>query len=188
MTLKEEKELIKRVKKDPAAFGRLYDEHYQKIFGYVLRRTGDIDISQDVVSETFLKAMKNLPRFKWQGVSFSSWLYRIAANEVVNFFRKKKPTASLAAIAEPAFEKDILEGISSAEEKLKEHQDFLAIRKQISGLSEKYQRVLALRFFENKQIKEIGEILGKSEGTIKSLLHRGLARLRQQINATNQGL
>ncbi|MDP2929988.1 MAG: RNA polymerase sigma factor [bacterium] len=185
MTLREEKELVRKAKKDSEAFGRLYDEHYRKIFGYVLRRTGNIETTQDIVSETFLKALKNLWKFKWQNVPFSSWLYRIASNEIVNFYRHKKPAVSLASIAEPVFEKDILEGISLAQERLKEHQDFLEIRKQIGLLPEKYQQVLALRFFESKQIKEIAEILGKREGTIKSLVHRGLKRLKGQFNATN---
>lgn len=182
MTLDEEKKLVKRAKKEPEAFGLLFDAHYQKIFGYVLRRTADIDSAKDVVSETFLKALKNLWQFKWQGVSFSSWLYRIAANETVNYYRHKKPTISLSAISSPVDKSDLLEEITRAQEKLKEHQDFLKLQKEIMLLPLKYQEVLTLRFFEQKQLKEIAEILGKKEGTIKSLLHRGLAKLRVKLN------
>lgn len=182
MTLDEEKELVRRAKKEPEAFGLLFDENYQKIFGYVLRRTADIDSAKDVVSETFLKALKNLWQFKWQGVSFSSWLYRIAANETVNYYRHKKPVISLSAISGPIDKSDLLEEITQAQEKLKEHQDFLAAQKEISFLPPKYQEVLVLRFFEQKQLKEIAEILGKKEGTVKSLLHRGLEKLRLKLN------
>lgn len=178
MTLEEEKNLVERAKKDEQVFGLLYDEYYSRIFGYVLRRTADLDVAQDVVSETFLKALKNLGKFRWQNIAFGSWLYRIASNEIVNFFRKRKPTIPLDKISDPASAGDHLQGIIQAQEKLAEHQDFLAVQKQISGLDTKYQEVISLRFFEKKQIKEIAQILGKNEGTIKSLLHRGLEKLR----------
>ena len=179
MTLDEEKKLVKKAKKDPEAFGRLYDEYYSRIFGYVLRRTANLEMAQDVVSETFLKALKNLRRFKWIGLfksnsSFGAWLYRIAANEIVNFWRRKKPAVSLEIISDPPSDQNILEEIARAQEKLARHQDFLMLQKEIMTLPEKYQEVLTLRFFEKKQIKEIAEILGKREGTIKSLIHRGI--------------
>ncbi|MDP2927152.1 MAG: sigma-70 family RNA polymerase sigma factor [bacterium] len=186
MTLDEEKKLVKKAKKDPEAFGRLYDEYYPRIFGYVLRRTANLEMAQDVVSETFLKALKNLRRFKWIGAfrsnsSFGAWLYRIAANEIVNFWRRKKPTVSLEIISDPSSDQNILEEIARAQEKLARHQDFLMVQKEIMTLPEKYQEVLTLRFFEKKQIKEIAEILGKREGTIKSLIHRGIERLRRDL-------
>lgn len=185
MTIEEEKELVEKAEKDAEAFGRLYDEYYPRIFGYVLRRTANLEIAQDVVSETFLKALKNLGRFKWIGAfrsnsSFGAWLYRIAANEIVNFYRRKKPTVSLEIISDPPSDQNVLEEISLAEDELKKHAEFLAIQKEILLLPEKYQEVLALRFFEKKQIKEITEILGKNEGTVKSLIHRGLEKIKSK--------
>lgn len=186
MDSQEEKELVEKAKKDLEAFGRLYDEYYSRIFGYVLRRTANLEMAQDVVSETFLKALKNLGRFEWalgfrSNSSFGAWLYRIAANEIVNFWRRKKPTISLEVVSDPPSDQNVLEEISLAEDELKKHAEFLAIQKEILLLPEKYQEVLALRFFEGKQIKEIAEILAKNEGTVKSLLHRGLKRLRDRL-------
>lgn len=181
MTLEEEKKLIQMARRDPQAFARLYDENYPRIFSYVLKRTADLDLAQDVVSETFVKALDNLWRFRWQNVSFASWLYRIAGNEIVNAWRKKKPVASLAALADPPFEKDLLGEIMEAQARLADHQEFLNLQKQIRSLDTKYQAVIVLRFFEKKQLKEIAEILGKSEGTVKSLLHRGLKKLRPAV-------
>ena len=185
MNLEEEKQLVREAKTDPEAFGRLYDQYYSKIFGYVLKRTGNLEISKDIVSEIFIKALKNINKFKWQnilgfGPSFGSWLYRIASNEIANFFRRQKPTISLDSIADPRFDFNLLDEIMKAEEKLKDHQDFLSIQREIMLLSPKYQEVLVLRFFEKKKIKEISEIIGKNQGTVKSLLHRGLAKLREQ--------
>jgi len=177
MKLEEEKELVERAKKYPEAFGELYDIYYSKIFGYILKRVADIEIAQDITSETFLKALKNLWSFRWRNIPFSSWLYRISSNEIANFFRKKKPTISIDKIAEPISNSDLLNEIIEVQELLKRHNDFLVLQKEITKLSFKYQEVIVLRFFEKKQIKEIAEILGKKEGTIKSLLHRGIKEL-----------
>jgi RNA polymerase sigma-70 factor (ECF subfamily) len=182
MNLDEERELVERAKKDPEAFGKLYDEYYSKIFGYILKRIANLEIAQDITSETFLKILKNLWKFKWKGVSFSSWLYRIANNEIANYFRKnRKKLISLDKIPEPISVSNPEIEIIEAQEKLERHQDFLKIQEKISRLQVKYQEVIALRFFEKKQIKEIAEILGKKEGTIKSLLHRGLAKLKEEF-------
>mgnify|MGYP001563906972 CR=1 FL=1 len=180
MDFQEEKKLVEKAKDDPAAFGRLYDEYYPKIFGYVLRRTANVEMTQDVVAEPFLKALKNLRRFK-SNSSFGAWLYRLAANEIVNSWRREKPSLPLDDVREPRSDENLLEEIFLAQEKLARHQDFLAVQKEIRELPEKYQTVLTLRFFEEKQIREIAEILGKNEGTVKSLLHRGLKRLKDRL-------
>jgi len=181
MDLNEEKELVKKAKKDPEAFGKLYDQYYSQVFGYILKRVANLDIAQDICSETFLKALKNLWKFKWKGISFSSWLFRIANNEVSNYFRKNKNKIPLEKIPEPISLSNPSTEILEAEEKLKEYQDFLKIQEKISKLEIKYQEVITLRFFEKKKIREIAEILGKREGTIKSLLHRGLEKLRENF-------
>jgi len=180
--LEQEKELVERAKSDPEAFGELYDRYYSQIFGYVLRRTASIEAAQDVTSEVFFKALKNLRRFRWRDVPFSSWLYRIASHEIANYFRKNKHRQicleevpdSIEHSAESA-ETELLK----AEAELKRHEEYLALQESISKLPIKYQEVITLRFFENKGLKEIGEILGKPEGTVKSLLHRGLEKLRK---------
>lgn len=182
MNLEQEKALVERAKNDSEAFGVLYDKYYSQIFGYVLRRTASIDSAQDVTSEVFFKALKNIGQFHWRGVSFSSWLYRIAVNEIANSFRGNRrrqvlveEASNSASFSNPSPEVEI----TRAEEELQKHGEFLALHENIAKLSLKYQEVITLRFFEKKQLKEIGVILQKSEGTIKSLLHRGLERLRK---------
>lgn len=182
---KDEKKQIEKAKKDVKSFAELYDKYYSQIFGYVLKRVANLEIAQDVTSETFLKALKNLWQFRWRNIPFSSWLYRIANNETVNYFRKqKKGWVPLEKIAEPASVDNLQIELIEAQEELKKHQDFLKAREKISKLPLKYQEVIVLRFFEKKQIKEIAEILGKKEGTVKSLLHRGLERLRGEFFET----
>ena len=185
MDLSEEKELVRQAQRAPDAFAKLYDQYYPKIFGYILRRTANLEAAQDLTSETFLNALRKLWQFRWRNIPFSSWLYKIAANEINQYFRKAeyKKSISMEELEEQGFEpvspNDPESELVEAQEKLKQHQDFLEIQEKIVRLPAKYQEVIALRFFEQKQIKEISEILGKKEGTIKSLLHRAVEKLRE---------
>jgi RNA polymerase sigma factor (sigma-70 family) len=181
----EEKELVRQAQKAPDAFARLYDNYYPRIFGYVLRRTANLEVAQDITSETFLKALGKLWQFRWRSVSFSPWLYKIASNEINQYYRRAeyRKSISMEELEEQGFElrspHDPESELMEAQEKLEQHQDFLEIQERITRLPAKYQEVIALRFFEKKQINEIALILGKREGTIKSLLHRAIARLRE---------
>jgi RNA polymerase sigma-70 factor (ECF subfamily) len=186
MDLKKEKELVKEAQKDPEVFAKLFDQYYPKIFGYILKRVANLEIAQDITSETFFKALKKLWQFRWRNIAFSAWLYRIANNEIANYYRKNRYLVSLEILRdEQGFEPVALSNPETefleAQEKLKQHQDFLKIQEKISQLSIRYQEVITLKFFEKKKMKEIAEILGKKEGTIKSLLHRGLEKLKNLI-------
>jgi RNA polymerase sigma-70 factor (ECF subfamily) len=182
MDLEQEKKLVERARNDIEAFGELYDLYYPQILGYVIRRTANIGTAQDITSEVFINALKNIGRFQWRGIPFSAWLFRIATHEIANNFHRKKQ--GLLSLEQVSSSFDISDNSSAedelieAETELRRHQEYLILHKNISKLSVKYQEVITLRFFEKKQIKEIGEILGKQEGTVKSLLHRGLKKLR----------
>ncbi len=181
MDLEQEEFLIGKVKSQGEAFGELYDAYYPQIFGYILKRTANIPLAQDITSDVFFTALKNIDQFHWRGIPFSSWLYRIAANEIADNFKKnRRQQAAVEAMSDPA---DISNAsteseFAQAEEELNQHQEFLALHGNILKLSLKYQEVIVLRFFEDKPINEIAAILGKPEGTVKSLLHRGLEKLR----------
>jgi RNA polymerase sigma factor (sigma-70 family) len=181
----EEKELIGKARNDRDAFGRLFEEYYPRMFGYALKRTGIVQVAEDVTSEVFYKAQKNLWQFTWRSIPFSAWLYRIAANEINHYFRKgiRHRSVSLNTLMEDGdFEivgtDDVARELQAAEKTLERHQTFLAAQKEIAKLPLKYQEVIALRFFEHKKIGEMAVILGKKEGTVKSLLSRGVDQLR----------
>lgn len=183
MDLKKEKEIIKKAKQDPEFFGLLYDEYYKEIFGYILRRTADIDLAQDLTSQTFFKALKSLWKFRWQNVPFSAWLYRIAINEINSFYRKKNRLVRIDfdKIPEIPSVNTSDEEIKAAEKEIEEKKEFIKIHESISKINPSYQAVISLRFFENKKISEISQILKKSEGTIKSQIHRALEELRELV-------
>ncbi|MBS3983884.1 MAG: RNA polymerase sigma factor [Dethiobacter sp.] len=179
-----EKDLVARARHCPEAFGLLYDQNYAAILNYCLRRTGDVELAQDLTAETFVKALKNIGRYEWRGSSFSAWLYRIAGNELTSYFRKGLHKAvSLEHLREsqgfePSSPEELEDELIAAQEQLARQQEFLSCRQKISQLPPKYQEVIALRFFAGKSHPEIAEILAKPEGTVKSLLHRGLKKLR----------
>ena len=180
-----EKFLLEEIEKDSTKFGLVFDTYYASIFGYIFRRVGDYDKSRDIASETFLKAFLNINNFKWKGISISFWLYRIANNEMMQFYRKQKyAPRSLDFIVETNGW-DIVDSKTTEEEKtrleseMRRHEDFLSIQKKIKNLPIIYQEVIALKYFEQKSIREISEILEKNEGTVKSLLSRGIEKLKK---------
>ena len=92
MDNKTEKKAVEEAKKNPAAFAVLFEKYYSAILRYALHRTGNAAVADDVTSETFFKALNKLSSFKWTGIPFSAWLYRIAGNEIIDFYRKHKRT------------------------------------------------------------------------------------------------
>ena len=132
MDLNGEKDLIERARKNPQAFGQLYEEFYPVIFSYLIRRTGDIAIAEEITTETFYKALRSLRQFKWRSISFSAWLYRIAINEVNYYFRRGKlKPCSLDLLREGGFEPptqdDIEAEVEDAETQLQQHKQFMFV-------------------------------------------------------------
>jgi RNA polymerase sigma-70 factor (ECF subfamily) len=190
LTADQEKAIVEVCRKNPASFVVLYDEYHSSIFGYIFRRVGSYDEAGDLTSETFLKAFSSIHRFKWKGISISSWLFRIATNEVNSYFRKRNnPLLQLIDIREQFFV-DYPDPASldaekeEAERLLRENELFVKIQKMIQQMPPKYQAVMSLRFFEQKSVKEIAEIVQKNEGTVKSLLSRGIGRIRASLSAS----
>lgn len=190
--LEDEKRLIEGIRRDPQRFGILYEKYYPVIFNYVLRRTGEFDVSRDITSEVFLKSFLKIRRFRWKGVSIGNWFYRIATNEVNRYYRSKKYRPEILADA-GGFDLNELADPSSlaaeqreAERRLNEHRQFREIVSHLSGMSAKYQEVISLRYFEQLGIREISQIVGRKEGTVKSLISRGLDKLRKLMQERNQ--
>ena len=181
--LKAEEELVKRAQHNPETFGELYEMYYQRIFNFALKRTANLQLALDITSITFLKALNQIRKFRWRDVPFGAWLYRIASNEINDHYRRQggRRIASIEEIAELADTGDYADEINHAEEELSRHEEFLLLHKKLAELPEMYQEVIILKFFDKKKIREMVKILGKKEGTIKSLLHRGVEKLREKM-------
>lgn len=179
--------LLEEIKNEPQKFGEIYEAFYKKIFGYVFRRTTDYDASKDIAAETFLKAFSGINNFRWRNISLLYWLYKIATNEINKYYNEKKymPESINRIYEEYGVDitnySDAETERSLLEEELERHQDFLKINGIIKKLDTKYQDVISLRFFEQKSIKEISAILNKKEGTVKSLLSRGINKIKLNV-------
>ena len=181
-----ERELIEKAQRDPQAFGILFDTHYDSVYRYILYRTANKSLAEELTSETFFKALNGLWKFKWRNIPFAAWLIRIASNEVNGHFRKSNylKLVSLEEKYEYLSEKieNLNDGISQCENDFSKDMLFKKLHSSIASLKNIYQEVIVLKYFEEKSIQEISELLGKSEGTIKSLLHRGLNKLKDKID------
>lgn len=166
-----EKELVMRAKKDISAFDQIYEMHFQKIFRYVMARVSDRDVAEEVVSNVFYKAMKKLHMFRWRSIPFSAWLYRIASNEISNYYRKRKRGSNIADKVR------VEQEIPEDDEPL----SYEFIHCYIKQLPQKDQDIIVLRFFEKLSFAEIAEITGKKENTLRVNLHRALKKLESLI-------
>lgn len=179
-----ESALLHKIEKDPSAFVELFQLYYKPIFGYIFRRIGDFDTAADIAIETFTIIFKNIRYFEYRGISVKVWIYRIASNEVNLHFRMKKKHNRLfeRLDADQDFRHYIEDDRARLESELQKHQQYLSVLEQVKTLPVRYQEVIALRYFEGKENKEIAEILNLNEGTLKSLLSRGLEKLRIKCN------
>jgi RNA polymerase sigma-70 factor, ECF subfamily len=182
----DELELLNKIKNNPADFAELFKQYYKPIFGYIFRRTGNFDETADIASETFLKAFKKIKNFSYRGISVKVWLYRIATNELNLYYRNVKKNRSLFEKIhiddQNSFNSFLHSDREELEHELQKHEQFLFVMNALKKLPLKYQTVLSLRYFEGKDNQEIIEILGIKEGTLKSLLSRGLNKLREKCN------
>ena len=165
---------IKKAQDDPREFAPIYNRYYNEIFIYISRRIDDYDMVADLTSKTFTNCLGSLHKFKYMGVPFSAWLYRIAINEVRQFFRYKKNFPRTICLTETDFTEISQETVDeSAYENAYE-----IVPKLLSQLNENELQCIELRFFEKKSFKEIGFMLGLSEVNAKVRTYRILKKLK----------
>jgi RNA polymerase sigma-70 factor (ECF subfamily) len=174
----DEKVLVERAKTDPESFGLLYERYVDKIYNYIYYRTGNHHDAEDLTAKVFYQALNHISRYVQRGAPFSSWLYRIAHNLVANWHRdrSRRQVVSLERLVlvhgdeEPGpFEK--VARIERQETLLEAIRDLPADR----------QLLLILKFVDRLPNAQIGKIMGRSEGAIKSLYHRTLVALRRDL-------
>ena len=176
--IRQEYEILKKAKRNPNAFGVLYERYYQRIFNFIYRQTDDEDLTADLCSQTFLIVLKNLDRYEFRGVPFSAWLYKIASNEVNKHYRKKKNDKVFSLEEMRVRELIDIANEDWDEELLKRMVEYL------KELPTDMLEVLELRFFEDKSFKEIAFILDITESGAKMRVYRALDRLKKSFNLT----
>ncbi len=178
----DEAELVERAKTQPEAFGHLYDRYYSIVLNYVFRRTLDVALAEELTSNTFFNALRALGGYENRG-KFLAWLYRIAGNEIrLNWRARRKQHEGealwRAELGRVRFATDPATGTEEVEEQARQ---FARLHEALGRLPERYQTILALRYFESLSCEEIAEVVGTKVGTVKSLIHRGLEQLRRQF-------
>jgi RNA polymerase sigma-70 factor (ECF subfamily) len=176
--LEEDRTLVAAARKDTEAAGRLFDKYYPEAFGYIYRSTLDRGLTEDLTSNVFLSAFKHLGLFRWRRVPFGAWLYRIATNEIRMHYRRQK---RLAATCSGPNCLEVPGATPTAAETLTVTEDHRLLHRALLELRLKYRVVILLRYFEGKSIAEISTITGRTQGTIKSQIHRGLQQLQTAL-------
>jgi RNA polymerase sigma-70 factor, ECF subfamily len=173
----EVRKLVERAQKgDRAALEELYLIHFDRIYSYLHVSVGNKHDAEDLTTQTFLKMLESIGRFRWQSAPFSAWLFRIAHNLAMDHFRSRRRWQPEAEVPEPVDSEE-----PSAELEAMQSIGRESMRELIELLSPEQQQVLTLKFVFNFPNSDVAKILDKTEGAIKSLQHRALASLQKQI-------
>ena len=179
LMLADEDSVVERAKTDPAAFGILYECYVNKIYNYIYYRVGNQHDAEDLTARTFHRALDHIDRYVNRGAPFSAWLYRIAHNLVANWHRDQS-RRNIVSLEDIKLRIQRRNGPDQMAEQKEEKDQLLAA---IRRLPPDRQQLLILKFAEGMSNTEIGEVMGRSEGAIKSLYHRTLLSLREMFDA-----
>ena len=160
--------LVESAKRDPEAFGQLFDRYFDLIYRFFWYRCKDRTLAEDLTSETFYKALRQLHRFEGGDDDFLPWLYTIARNTLVDRSRKKQE--------EPI---EIMENDHRTENPYHQVELRMDVWMLLSELSEQQRQVVQLRFIDDLPVKEIADVIGKSDSATKSILYRALKQLKE---------
>ena len=176
--MQDEESLVRRAQHhDQEAFAQLYEEHFDKIYRYVALKIGNETEAEDMTQQVFLNALQSISSFKWKGIPFSAWLFRIAHNQVVDYFRSKKRTA--VPLDESLASND--DNPQLVIEKKLDIEQLLLATKQLTGAQ---REVISLRFAGELPIAQVAKAIGKSQGAVKALQHSAIVALRKALRVT----
>ncbi len=170
-----EEKLIKAAQDNPRNFEPLYKRYFQRIANYIYHRVEDKETAFELTSQVFYKALENLPKYKPMGVPFSAWLFRIAGNEMNQYFRKNK------AIRVLSIDRDGLGELKGDMEENNQTEIDKQLYEALQTLNEDDMELINMRFFEKRSFKEICEIMDMNESACKMKVYRILEKLKEQL-------
>lgn len=174
-TLRKELAQVEAAKADPSKFAVLYEAYYKVVFVFVFRRAGDHESTDDIVSNTFLKALLALPKYEYRGVPFSAFLFRIAMNEVNLYFRKTKRERHVSLQHTDLGTIITESGQTDSDERRR------LLMRALGALKPEEMQLIELRFFEKRSFAEVGHICGITETNAKVKTYRILDKLKNQL-------
>ena len=160
---------------DADAFGELYARYQPEILRYLTHRLPDREQAEDLTQQVFVLAWQAVPRYQQRGVPFKAWLYRMAHNQMVDYFRARRQTTDLEGVEIPEE--------PEAERRVERQETYGELSRALTRLSEDHREVLTLRFLMEKSAREIGQIMHRKEVTVRGLQLRALRALRKEIEA-----
>jgi RNA polymerase sigma-70 factor (ECF subfamily) len=181
--VQDELDLVRRARQgDKEAFTLLYEGHFERIYRYIVTKIGNKPEAEDLTQQVFIRAYESIGAYRHQGFPFSSWLFRIAHNQAVDFIRRdsKKPTVYLDETIPVA-------GSSNPEREVEIKLSMEKVTEASQGLSKAQREVISLRFAGGLSIAECAKTMGKSEGAIKALQHSAIQSLRKTLKKEIQG-
>ena len=174
--MQDEQSLVHRAQRgDKEAFTQLYESHFDKIYRYVVLRIGNKTEAEDVTQQVFLKALQSIRSFKWKGIPFSAWLFRIAHNLVVDYLRKVKKVV-ITPLNESSVKSD-----SNPQLLVEQRLDIEQLISATKRLTRAQREVISLRFAGELSVAESAKVMGKSEGAVKALQHSAIVALRKTL-------
>ena len=174
-TREDERRLVEAAQRDRAQFALVYEEYFELVYAYIARRTRNREEAEDLTAEVFRKAFEHLPRFKWTGAPFATWLFRIGSNLLADRAQRSAREGIQANTPGPSRSAQAQQAEVEMAERL------VRIFRRVSELAEDQQKVIVMRFADEKSIREIAEALGRSEGSVKQLQFRALENLRAKL-------
>ncbi len=159
------------------AFGVLYDRYHSRIYRFIYLKVGGREEAEDLTHHVFLSAWEHIHGYRHEGHPFSSWLYRIARNTVIDHYRSRRPTSSLEEV-----DPDAIQSSQNIEASAEQALLLKEVRRAISALRPDQQDVIILRFVDELSVKETALALDKSEGAVKLLQHRGMQELQDKLS------
>ncbi len=172
---KDERLLVEAARRDPSRFAELYEEHFERVYAYVMHRVGNRQEAEDITSQVFHQALEKIGSFEWRGVPFAAWLLRIAGNATADRFRKmgrEKAQEHGSPAKEAGEEVDFERANESAR-----------LFRLVKDLPTEQRLVIEMRFAEERSIKEIAETIGRTEGAVKQLQFRAIRNLRTRMES-----
>ena len=173
----DERLLIEAAQRDPACFAELYENNFERVYAYIVRRVENRTETEDLTAEVFHHALANLKRFEWRGIPFAAWLFRIAANLISDRWQR-----SGREVGQDSGEIDRAQ-VSPAD--IEEIEQRAALYRLVEMLPADQKRVVVLRFVEQKSIKEVAKEIRKTEGAVKQLQFRAISTLRSRLEGAD---
>lgn len=162
---------------DESALSELYDRYEAKIYSYIYRRTGERTLAEDLTAQVFLKMLEAIRKDTAWHSSFSGWLYRIAHNSIVDYYRRRDRSKNVPIDDVPVLLDENDSPVQAAEKQF----DADRLRSAVGRLTSDQAEVVSLRFLEGYSINEVATLMDKTEGAIKALQYRAVATLRQLL-------